>query len=825
MKQRRTKPKNFSKLKQLLKSEKGFSLVGVLTASTIGFIVLMGIVESMGNISKSVRKGNQTLSVLEIRKDIMGIAMENTTHTGAVSACTNTLKGIKTNGHSADQDTNIHTYTFPEESPFKKAGLSPGADSGYKVYKNDNNNSDVYFGSLIINQMRFEKEVPSPAPTTNFVATKGNLYITFLDKNKSYIQFEDLTPLIVENITYQTDNETISSCNFKLDARTIVDCYKVEQNGLSLVGCDSTQAIPIAQTTAYGFGIAGSSLTGAYNSFFGYETAKNNTSGASNSFFGYQAGYNNNTGSDNSFFGHETAFSNTAGAKNSFFGHSAGYKNITGNESVFVGYQAGYNNSSASKNTFVGTYSGHNNTANYNNFFGYMSGYNNTTGEQNTFLGLQAGYRNTSGRDNTFLGHIAGSANISGMFNTSIGAYSNSHNETGSHNTIIGYGSGGKGKNNSKNTMIGKGAGVVTRGNNNTYLGFQAGHWIGGLKNSGTKSNNNIMIGSETSFGTYPTGGCADPCPSSGIGSNNIFIGHRIATRYLDNEIRIGNAIHESVLIATRSKNPATDKLKTLEIGKLAHIEKDLTGKPAVNGNPAKDPAHFIKIADLLRIEKDLNSNNHIIKIGDNNFTDVKIGAYDLNVMSNNILALDNKVNTLDAQINAHSHPSSKVLKKNIQPWTDYEMALKDIMETPLSTWQYKDKDSWPDHSRRSFIAEDLPLHLQLPQEENSELVKPDWPSIWGSFWASLKALAIKFDGLKEEISEKWAVFAKSLEALKQGLADLEESFSIFQSDMTKTTEELKEENRKLKRELAETKQEMADIKTDLKKLMNKKGN
>ena len=864
-----------SKLKMILNSQEGFSIVGVLTASTIGFVVLMGIVESMGHISQSVRKGNQSLSILELRKDIMRIAMQNTGHTSDASSCENTLKGVKTNGHSADTDSNIHTYTFPESAFLKKAGPSPGPDSPYKVYKKDGTgDSDIYFGSLVIQEMRFEKDTPDPPPATNVIATTGRLRISFLDKNRSYIQFEDLTPLIVEDIQYDTDNETILSCNFKLDARTVVDCYQVKQNGTTLVGCSSTQAIPNVQTTAYGYNIAGSSSSGAYNSFFGYQTAKNNTSGANNSYFGHSAGKMIESGSNNSFFGYQAGFGFQTGAitataeKNTFIGSWAGYKNITGNESVFVGYQAGYEsagdnntfvgasagynsatgnnntfigksagynnisnsnsffgynagytNTSGSLNTFVGAYSGYNNTtAKFNNFFGYNAGYNNKTGSNNIFLGNEAGFNNETGHDNLFigyragkanesnrniflgsyagsknhlgsdnifLGHISGSRNISGQYNISIGAYSNTHNETGSHNTFVGYGSGSRGKNDSYNTIIGRGAGIATRGNNNTYLGHQAGHWIGGLKTgpANKRSHNNIMIGFETSFGNYPHGGCADPCPNNGIGSDNIFIGHRIKTRFHDKEIRIGNAIHEKVIIASRHPDGTLNKLNLLEIG------------------------------DLVSIEKDLTSATHTIKIGDNAFTDVEIGSYNLKTMSDTVTTLDNTVTTLGNTVTTLGNTvralsSSKTLKKNIMPWTDYEMALKDIVETPLSYYEYK--DSHPNHTRRGFIAEDLPAHMQLPPEEGSALVKPDWATIWGSFWAGIKALAIKFDSLKSEMSEKWAELAESM-------SDLKTSFSALKSEMTQTVSELKAENAELRKELTEMKKEMADMKAMMK--------
>ena len=168
--------------------------------------------------------------------------------------------------------------------------------------------------------------------------------------------------------------------------------------------------------------------------------------------------------------------------------------------------------------------------------------------------------------------------------------------------------------------------------------------------------------------------------------------------------------------------------------------------------------------------------------------------------------------------LSSHTHPlsSSKKLKKNILPLEDYNLALKDIIDMPLPTYQYK--DSHPNHTRRGFIAEDLPAHMKLQPEKGSDLVKPNWASICGSFWASLKALAIKFDNLKEEMSKKWAEFTESMSNLKNSLADLTRNFSLFQSKMTKLSSELKAENTKLKRELAETRQEITEIKAMLKK-------
>ncbi|MCZ0933501.1 MAG: hypothetical protein OXJ52_10190 [Oligoflexia bacterium] len=913
----------FLNLNKILKSEQGFSLVGVLVASTIGFVVLMGIVESMGNISKSVRKGNQSFSVLDMKKDIMRISQQNAS-TGEVSSCTNTLKGIKTSGHNTDQDTNIHSYTFPEERSLKMTSVAPGTNSQYKVYKDDTNESDVYFGSLVVHQMRFEKDLPSgPVPTANITPTTGKFYITFGDKAKSYIHFEDLTPLLVEDILYNPiDSETIESCNFKLDIRTIVNCYTVTAVGQTLVGCGDTQNIPINKTTAFGYNIStGSTSLGAYNSFFGFEAAKNNTSGAKHSFFGYSAGHANTTGSNNSFFGYLAGHANTTGSNNSFFGYEvgkmiakgsdnsffgyhagyghqtatppaistgskntfignfAGYENITGSQNVIIGYEAGYKHPGRNNATLIGSYAGRNNFANTNTFIGASSGMNSTgwsntfigfkagfenkgqtgntiighqagydgtgqensivgheaghknegelnvlfgalagyrnKGDKNVFIGRQAGFWNNTGFSNVFIGQKAGFRHQTGELNvfigdstgyktkskhnTFVGSLAGFNTELGQSNTYVGVGAGKKNINGSYNTFIGDSAGTKS-GGKNTIVGMLAGNYLtmsgnenvflgmraGGLMRSG---HGNILIGHEAGFGAFPSG-CGTPCPQMGSGNNNIYIGQKVTTPNHDNEIHIGNDSHEVVYIA--GAGGSTPSLRDLRIGNLINIQD----------HPTDISRRAINIGSTGNFEH--------VRIGPPGLDSIKLGKYDLKN---------------DIYTPLHNFISSRFLKKNIKPFDDYDQALQDIMETKLSNYQYK--DNHPNHTRRGFIAENLPQHLQLPQEKGSHLVKPDWASIWGTFWAGIKALAIKFDSLKKEMSEKIAEFAKSLEVLKQSLTVLKHSFSALQKEVLEikssyaTKEELsalKAENAELKRELANTKKEIADIKKSLKK-------
>ena len=92
--------------------------------------------------------------------------------------------------------------------------------------------------------------------------------------------------------------------------------------------------------------------------------------------------------------------------------------------------------------------------------------------------------------------------------------------------------------------------------------------------------------------------------------------------------------------------------------------------------------------------------------------------------------------------------PSSRTLKKNIKAFKNFEKALKDIKNTPLFTYEYK--EDHPHKKRVGIISEELPEHLQIKDEGVSS--RPDWPSIYGTFWAAIKALSIKFEDFTKNI-------------------------------------------------------------------------
>ena len=81
---------------------------------------------------------------------------------------------------------------------------------------------------------------------------------------------------------------------------------------------------------------------------------------------------------------------------------------------------------------------------------------------------------------------------------------------------------------------------------------------------------------------------------------------------------------------------------------------------------------------------------------------------------------------------------SSQVYKKNIKPFKSYEKSLQNILSTPLFTYQYK--EDHPKKDRMGVISEELPEILQIKDKGAPSI--PDWPTVYGTLWAGIKALA-----------------------------------------------------------------------------------
>ena len=123
---------------------------------------------------------------------------------------------------------------------------------------------------------------------------------------------------------------------------------------------------------------------------------------------------------------------------------------------------------------------------------------------------------------------------------------------------------------------------------------------------------------------------------------------------------------------------------------------------------------------------------------------------------------------------------SSRSLKTDITLFEDYEQVLEDIVETPLFTYKYKHPQDFPNKTRWGVISEELPDHLQLIQEDQPS--HPDWPSIYGSFWGSIKALYQRITSLSQALEEFGAQF-KSHEQLMDLIFDVQQEMVEFKRE------------------------------------------
>ena len=384
------------------------------------------------------------------------------------------------------------------------------------------------------------------------------------------------------------------------------------------------------------------------------------------------------------------------------FGFGSGASNDpNGTMNTYIGYKAGTSNKDFDNNTFIGYEAGKYvgsilpptpGSYGYNIFIGTQAGYKDTLGSRNTFVGSKVGYENTEGHDNVFLGTETGYGNTKGGKNVYIGYQAGYSYDDIADAPLADFDS-------KQNVFIGYQAGKDnTKGYGNTFIGYQAGQ-------GHTEGRDNIYIGNEVK----PTGD-----------ADITVTGWR--------QLNIGN------LILGRMPPPNNSALDN-----SPNINPSSVQGVVINGN--------LKVRGSIEFCTDASA---------------------LNCPPSGSLTFLSPPFVL----------SSKEYKKNIKPFKDYEKALEDIINTPLFTYEYK-KDR-PEKSRMGIISEELPKHLQLKEKVDPRLrgddgaskdggskwkgfskkkskkiekvSMPDWPSIYGTFWAGIKALFIQFKNFKEKM-------------------------------------------------------------------------
>ena len=253
------------------------------------------------------------------------------------------------------------------------------------------------------------------------------------------------------------------------------------------------------------------------------------------------------SGNFNCAVGNEALSKVTTTSQSAAFGVYAG-RRATGSSNVFVGYSAGEGATSGSIDanycTAVGEKAMENMTSGlYNSAFGWRSLRNVTTGTHNISGGTESSDAVTTGSYNSSWGNYSLGALTTGSSNIAIGYRALTTLDTWSHSVAIGRDAGAERSHHNNATLIGGEAGKWLRGNRNTALGYQAMRAGGG-----TACSDNVGLGFQTLY-NIDGDGDFNVAVGSGAGSiittgeNNICLGYDAepSSATVDNEATIGN--------------------------------------------------------------------------------------------------------------------------------------------------------------------------------------------------------------------------------------------------------------------------------------------
>ncbi|MGE5355544.1 MAG: hypothetical protein ACM3PT_04830 [Deltaproteobacteria bacterium] len=298
----------------------------------------------------------------------------------------------------------------------------------------------------------------------------------------------------------------------------------------------------------------------------GYEAGLNMTSGSDpNINIGLRAGKNQEgnaninigqdsgqnitaTGSANINIGKEAGYSANSNYMINF-GIQAGRNAINSNDAIFIGDQSGFNANGAVDNIGIGRLTLMDCQAQENLAIGKAALKNNTTGFENVALGNESGFGNVSGQRNTYLGWRAGFQN-NGTANVLVGESANDQALLANENTGVGARVMHDNGHGSRNVAIGTSAlhflqtfQAIDMIAGNQYQIFGIGNPSTDFVSLGAENNEvltiftyngNTVTGDgrvrDLQLSNYPNNNTAigfEAGHFAGIGSGNVFLGHR----------------------------------------------------------------------------------------------------------------------------------------------------------------------------------------------------------------------------------------------------------------------------------------------------------
>ena len=286
------------KIKSLcfLKQPKGFTLIGVLVAATIGVIVVAGLSQMFANMAGQVKRMEDRSKRIFFNEFVGGVLRQgcNETlldHSNAIAKGT----GVASFYVIKNKNNQVALDLVNEKSRL---------ESQYGII------GDNYFKLTCLGALStgtnptFDNDCDCQGDTAP-CSKKWRLSLITQNKIKGVLVYE-------RGISFDLDIRYPSQVASSLDANTkpALECDNtIVASGVSSPpgaqtcnmhsamtparqDCGTTKNMKEETVTAFGFNIKGSGV-GKYNSFFGHEAGKE-TTGENNAFFGYRAGKKHN---------------------------------------------------------------------------------------------------------------------------------------------------------------------------------------------------------------------------------------------------------------------------------------------------------------------------------------------------------------------------------------------------------------------------------------------------------------------------------------------------------------------------------------------------
>ena len=781
----------------------GFSLVGALSASIIGTIAVTGLVKLSSNIVNSINKSRKEFDLMTLGEEI---------------------KHHFQQGHPTPCDTN--TQDCYNSCTSSLAGYNAGATADVTI--REPSPSGVGLGKYFAGQQPFPQH-PAKIMSIKYEpvpASEGknrgrvNVHLSMSDDPRERLS----APLSLRFIVFIEEKNTggtIKRCSVAGEETRgglggaglpgIKEACRKVDGQKTLVGCGGTEKNTGAGATSFGFH-AGKSSSKTGNSFFGYKAGSANTTGSNNTFFGYQAGLANTTGSNNIFLGSGAGKTNTTGSNNIAIGRNITLKTSGHSDQLNIGdlltgefLRIVYSTSKLTPKTKTPK-----------------------STESLSEVTIKGQLKITPPSTNPEPGlFVLGQAWIkkNTLTTTPFPEFQLWPDET-KIDPLLSLKEGG--------LKVGRGGnpGLLVHGE--FHLASRSTSAVAKLQPEGTNKDPQLTIANNLKVGKASGGGNAlevtgDAIFSNRLDTKNVTVkaegsslsdpptmnimgkleagaGTGTALK-VKGDMKLGGATIEPIGKAAApeveiSKLTATGKgtsefqnnlqVNTLKgnlqfsgTPKTITITHATAGAAQINGSP---PAPYATLGVFNHWRPQVTQALANLRVARRIFTHGASPTGKQGLPNPGPKGPPGLPGSDDIRYRAcrcctrpccpppkaPSKTSSRVYKKNIKLYKDFEKSLEDIVNTPLFTYQFKEER--PGKNRMGVISEELPKDLQILSKGAPST--PDWVSIYGTLWAGIKALFLQWEDFKKQnaghrermTQELTKYFTKQLDRLNKEL-------------------------------------------------------